>query len=74
MWESDSAHGGYEVSRTREDCDPARPWQPWRWGYCFAEYYNEASTECASAAEGKQLAEQHWQEYLLPALIEDPTP
>jgi hypothetical protein len=35
----------------------------WRWDYCIAEYYSEATIDCDSADHGKQLA-QEWFESL----------
>ena len=69
---SDAAHGGYQVTRFREDCEDHEncqieshgKWLSWKWEYCFCEYYNEASIECANAKEGKIAAENHWREYL----------
>lgn len=77
--ESDSAHGSYRVTRHRGDCEEHGSdcpdlshgdRQSWRWEYCFAEYYNEGSAECTSAAEGKRKAEEHWREYLTAGLVE----
>ena len=39
-------------------------WSIWRW-YSTVDYSNP----CASPEEGKQLAEQHWQEYIKQALV-----
>lgn len=78
---SDSADGGYKVTRFRDDCEKHDrcqinshgKWGPWRWEYCFAEYYDDDSTECTSPKEGKAAAWAHWLERLTPALIEQPS-
>lgn len=67
-WRQAYEAGNYAVVRVRQDCDPALPWDTWRWEYSFCEYYDESSTECASATEGKNAAQQDWLNRLLPSL------
>lgn len=75
-YQSDSAHGGYRVTRHRRDCeehdrcqiDSHGEWGSWRWEYCFCEYYDELYSDCANAKEGKVAAEAHWRGYLIAGL------
>jgi len=64
-YRAETPFGGYEVVRYREDDGK---WGKWRWGYCFAEYKDEAYFTCADAVEGKRLAWEHWRERLVDAL------
>lgn len=68
QYESSVGLSVYRVQRNREDFDEDKPWGPWRWGYCFAEYHDEYETECASLAEGKRLCWEDWLSRLLPNL------
>lgn len=77
-YEANAAHGGYRVTRHRNECeehencneDSHGGWQSWRWEYCFCEYYDESTIECATVKAGKAAAEDHWREYLAAGLIE----
>jgi len=60
--------GSYAVRRTREDCDPEKPWEGWLWEYCFQEYYDEGAAECRTADEGKAAAQADWLKRLSGAL------
>ncbi len=72
-WEADTPFGSFTVERMREEGDDNSPWRPLTWGYCFAEYHDEAQMDCSSVKEGKRLAEEYWRERLLPTLIETQT-
>jgi hypothetical protein len=56
--------GEYWVSRFREEFEEDRPWEGWKWGYCFDEYYDEEDFECSSLKDGKERAMKHWTERL----------
>lgn len=60
QYSASTPFGSYTVKRTREGCEDSGPWESWRWGYCFDEYYDENESDCATAAEGKELAGLHW--------------
>lgn len=40
----------------------------WQWGYCFDEYYDEDNFSCDSEADGKNAAENNWQERIAPII------
>ncbi len=44
--------------------------ETWRWGYCFDEYYDGNVFDCKTLKEGKQAAQNHWEERLKGALRE----
>ena len=59
-WTYQTPFGSFTVERTRNDFNPEKPWESWKWGYCFDEYYDEEESECESAAEGKRLCLEEW--------------
>ncbi len=63
--------GQYEVKRDREGWNEKLPWGPWRWGYCFYEYYDEENFECDSLEEGQGLAAENWMNRILVELEPD---
>jgi hypothetical protein len=67
-YRADTPFVGSPVARTRENYMEKGPWGKWSWGYCFQEYHDESYGPCASAIEGKALAQAHWEERLSSAL------
>lgn len=70
-WYEERHTRGWRVSTVGFEADV---WQ-WtdlhgEWSSQWRYYTNEVSdTDCASPEEGKQLAEQHWQEWIKQALV-----
>jgi hypothetical protein len=64
--------GSFQVERWREEGNTAKPWGPWKWGYCFDEYHDEYQGECASLEDGKQKAWKEWESRMLPYLRKEP--
>ena len=62
QWTYQTPFGRFTVHRSREDFDASNPWEQWKWGYCFDEYYDEEEYECESAEEGKRLCLKEWQQ------------
>jgi hypothetical protein len=60
--------GGFDVIRWW--LDSKEGWGPWKWGYCFDEYYDEEQFECKSKRSGMKKAQGEWERRLKECLDE----
>lgn len=67
-YEATTPFGSFFVERYRENWEDNAPWETWKWGYCFDEYYDEHFADCESSAEGKEMAQKEWDRRMIPCL------